>query len=269
VTGVYRREQEITMTFGIGRVAALLALVAPLLAFSTAAPAQELNPKQKLQMQNIVRDYILENPEIIQEAMARLEQKRKDAEVAARKRTITDQAKLLFNSPRQVVLGNPDGDVTLVEFFDYNCGFCKRAMGDLVKLLDTDKNLRVVMKEFPVLGKASFDAAKVSIAVSLQSPEKYAEFHMKLLRAPGQAGSTKALAVAKSVGIDMDQLRKDMRSPEINATVEEVYALAEGLGLTGTPSYVVGTNVVFGAVGYAELKRKINEARNCIKTGTC
>lgn len=253
----------------IGRTAASLALVVPLMAVGPAVFSQEMTAAQKTQIQNLVRDYILDNPEIIQEAMVLLEKKQKDAEIAARKRTITDQAELLFSSPRQAVMGNPDGDVTLVEFFDYNCGFCKRAMGDLARLLEEDKNLRVVMKEFPVLGKASFDAAKVSIAVAMQSQEKYADFHSKLLRAPGQAGTTLAMQVAESVGVDMDRLAKDMESPEINATVEEVYALANGLGLSGTPSYVVGTEVVFGAVGYEELKSKIEYARTCNKTATC
>jgi protein-disulfide isomerase len=169
----------------------------------------------------------------------------------------------LFNSPRQVVLGNPNGDVTFVEFFDYNCAYCKRAMADMLELIRTDPKLKVVLKEFPVLGKGSVEAAEVSTAVRMQDKtgKKYLEFHQKLMMSRGQVDRARALAVAKEVGIDMARLEKDLASEEVRASIEESLKLAEALGLNGTPSYVVGPNVVIGAVGVAALRERVNTAR--------
>ena len=157
----------------------------------------------------------------------------------------------MFTSPRQVTLGNPQGDVTVVEFFDYNCGYCKRAMTDMVELIKNDPKLKFVLKEFPVLGEGSVQAAQVAVAVRMQDKtgKKYLEFHQKLLGGRGQADKARALAVAKEVGMDMARLEKDMASDEVKATLEESFKLAEALGLNGTPSYVVGADVVIGAVG--------------------
>ena len=119
------------------------------------------------------------------------------------------------------MLGNPHGDVTFVEFFDYNCGYCKRAMSDMLTLLKDDPKLKVVLKEFPVLGPGSVEAAQVAIAVRMQdkSGKKYLDFHQKLLGGRGQADKAHALAVAKEVGLNMAQLEKDMASPEVKATL--------------------------------------------------
>ena len=146
----------------------------------------------------------------------------------------------LFNSPRQVVLGNPQGNVTMVEFFDYNCGYCKRAMDDMLTLLKNDPNLKVVLKEFPVLGPGSVEAAKVAIAVRMQDKtgKKYLDFHQRLLGGRGQADKARALAAAKEVGFDIARLEKDIESDEVKASLEESFKLAEALGLNGTPSYV-------------------------------
>jgi protein-disulfide isomerase len=162
-----------------------------------------------------------------------------------------------------VTLGNPQGDVTVVEFFDYNCGYCKRAMNDMLDLLKSDGKLKFVLKEFPVLGEGSIQAAQVAAAVRMQdkSGKKYLEFHQKLLGGRGQADLARALAAAKDLGLDMARLEKDMASDEVKATLEESFKLAEALGLNGTPSYVVGSDVVVGAVGFNSLKEKVNAAR--------
>lgn len=235
-------------------VFALFALPAPL----TAA---EFNDTQKEELGKIIRDYLINNPEVLEEAMRALEQRRETARLANQKRAIKAQSALIFSSPRQAVLGNPNGDVTLVEFFDYNCGFCRRAMGDLLTLLENDKNLKVVIKEWPVLGQESVEAARVSIALTNVAPEKYLEFHQKLLTGRGRVNGAKALAVANSVGVDMDKLQAAMKDAEVVATLEEVNGIATGLGLTGTPSYVVGDTVVGGAVGAEELARTVAAAR--------
>jgi protein-disulfide isomerase len=161
------------------------------------------------------------------------------------------------------VSGNPNGDVTFVEFFDYNCGYCKRAMSDMFDLMKTDGKLKVVLKEFPVLGPGSIEAAKVAVAVRMQDKggQKYMQFHQRLLGGRGQADKARALAVAKEVGLDMPRLEKDVDSPEVKATIDESMKLAEQLGLNGTPSYVIGKQVIVGAVGIDALKEKVNTAR--------
>jgi protein-disulfide isomerase len=161
------------------------------------------------------------------------------------------------------VLGNPQGNVTMVEFFDYNCGFCKRAMSDMLDLIKSDGNLKFVLKEFPVLGEGSVEAARVAVAARMQdtSGKKYVEFHQKLLGGRGGADKMHALAVAKEVGFDMPRLERDMGSDEVKKTIEENMKLAEALGVSGTPSYVVGEEVVVGAVGLDALREKINAER--------
>jgi protein-disulfide isomerase len=162
-----------------------------------------------------------------------------------------------------VVLGNPKGDVNFVEFFDYNCGYCKRALTDMLDLMKSDPNLRVTLKEFPVLSPGSVEAARVAIAVHMQDPsgKKYLEFHKNLLSGHGQADKARALAAAKDAGADMARLEKDLTSPRINETLKENFKIAEDMGLTGTPSYVIGKDVVVGAVGLSDLTKKVAQAR--------
>ena len=169
----------------------------------------------------------------------------------------------LVDTANQAVVGNPKGDVTLVEFFDYNCGYCKRAMEDMIALMKDDPKLKVVLKEFPVLGPGSIEAARVAVAVRMQDKtgKKYLDFHQKLLGSRGQADKARAMAAAKEAGLDVARIEKDLNSDEVKASLEESFKLAEKLGLNGTPSYVIGENVVVGAVGLAALKEKVNTAR--------
>ena len=222
------------------------------------------------ELQATMRDYIVNHPEVLQEAMAEFEKRQQVAEGEKARSAVKNHSDAIFNSPRQVTVGDRQGDVTLVEFFDYNCGYCKQALGDLNSLMNSDKKLRVVLKEFPVLGPGSVEAAQVAVAVRMQDPtgEKYLAFHNKLLGSRGQADKAKALAAANEVGIDMAKLDSDMGSDEAKATIEENFKLAEQLGLNGTPSYVVGSDVVVGAVGLAALKEKVKAAR-CGATASC
>lgn len=233
-----------------------------------AAPAAYSEDFSKQEIEKIVREYLLKNPELIQEALVALEQKRRDEENVARAETIKSQSQILFNSVHQADLGNPKGDVTVVEFFDYNCGFCKRAFPDMVRLMEEDPNLRIVMKEFPVLGQGSVEAAQVSVAVLQTDPEKYLDFHATMISHRGQATKAIALDVAEQIGMNRAAIKKLVEGNEINIPIEEVYALANSLGLTGTPSYVVGDEVVMGAVGYETLREKIQAYRKCGST-TC
>jgi len=241
----------------LSRIAIPLA-AAMLVALPAAAPAQTFSPDQRQQVESIVKDYLVAHPEVIQDVMAALDKKQKDAEAQQAHATIVANKATLFNSPHQVVLGNPHGKIEVVEFFDYNCGFCKHALPDMLKLLDTDHDLKFVLKEFPVLGEGSVEAAHVAVAARMQDPTKYIQFHQKLLGGRGAADKARALAVAKEVGFDMARIQRDMASEEVNTTIAEDMKLADALGVNGTPSYVVGDELVVGAVGFDELKKKID-----------
>jgi protein-disulfide isomerase len=228
-----------------------------------AASAQSFSDTQRGDIETIVKNYLISHPEVLEEAMAELSKRQAAAETEKHEASIAKDSETIFNSPRGVTLGNKDGDVTFVEFFDYNCGYCKRAMADMLDLMKTDPKLKVVLKEFPVLGPGSVEAAQVAVAARMQDPsgKKYLDFHQKLLGGRGQADKARALAVAKEVGIDMARLDKDMASDEAKMSIEESLKLAETLGLNGTPSYIVGSDVVVGAVGLDALRTKVAMAR--------
>ena len=242
------------------------ALLAIALALPAAAPAgaQSFSPDQRGEIERIIKDYLLKHPELLQEVMSELEKRQTAADAEKHRGAIKELSATIFNSSRQVTLGNLQGDVTVVEFFDYNCGYCKRAMTDMLDLLKVDGKVRFVLKEFPVLGEGSMQAAQVAVAVRMQDKtggKKYLEFHQKLLASRGSIDKARAVAAAKEVGLDVARIEKDLASEEVKATLEESYKIAEALGLNGTPSYVVGSDVVIGAVGLKVLKDKVNTAR--------
>jgi protein-disulfide isomerase len=242
------------------------ALFAILIAVPAAAPAraQSFTGDQRGEIERIVREYLLSHPELLQEVMSELEKRQAVAEAEKHRTAVKQYSEVIFSSPRQVTLGNTQGDVTVVEFFDYNCGYCKRAMSDMLDLMKNDAKLKFVLKEFPVLGEGSMQAAQVAAAVRMQDKsggKKYLEFHQKLLAGRGPADKARALAVAKEIGLDVARIEKDMAGDEVKAQLEESFKLAEALGLNGTPSYVVGNDVVVGAVGLNTLKEKVNAAR--------
>ncbi len=248
----------------------IAAVAALLLACAASGPVRaEFSGEQRTEIEAIIKDYLMKHPEVLQETMAAMEERQAQEQTDKHKGAIKEHAQTLFSSSRQVTLGNPKGDVTFVEFFDYNCGYCKQAMNDMFDLVKKDGNLKVVLKEFPVLGPGSVEAAQVAVAVRMQDPDgkKYAAFHQKLLGGRGQADRARALAVAKEVGIDMTRLEKDVSGPEVRASLEESMKLAEMLGLNGTPSYVIGNDIVIGAVGPDALQAKIDKARKCGAAG--
>jgi protein-disulfide isomerase len=240
-------------------------------AAETAAPVADATPvtagavqmaessaDQRKELEGIIHNYLLANPEVITEALTELQRRRDAAEQAAQVKIIEDSAASIFASQNQVVLGNPDGKVTLVEFFDYNCTYCRHAEADIKKLIADDPDLRLVLKQFPVLGPGSLEAAKVAVALRLTAPDKYAPFHDAMLEEPGQTNGDKALAVAVSVGVDADTLKAKLDSDEVKTAIRESFDLASKLSLTGTPSFVTHQEVIAGAVGYDALKTKIN-----------
>jgi protein-disulfide isomerase len=245
--------------------AKILVATAALLAAPALAPAhaQTFTADQRQEIGAIVKEYLLAHPEVMQDVMAEMEKRQQAAENEKHRTAVAENKATLFSSPHQVVLGNPQGNVTMVEFFDYNCGYCKRAMSDMLDLIKTDSNLKFVLKEFPVLGEGSVEAARVAVAARMQDTtgKKYIEFHQKLLGARGADDKTRALAVAKEVGFDMARIEKDMNSDEVKKTIDENLKLADALGVNGTPSYVIGEEVVIGAVGIDALREKITAER--------
>jgi protein-disulfide isomerase len=245
------------------RFLAPAALALALCGAPAVASAQSFNDAQRGEIQKIMKDYLLTHPEILEEVSAELTKRQAAAEAEKHAAAVTANANLIFNSPRGVTVGNKDGDVTFVEFFDYNCGYCKKAMTDMVEIMKDDPKLKVVLKEFPVLGPGSVEAAQVAVAVRMQDPtgKKYLAFHQNLLSGRGQADKARSMAAAKEAGLDMARLEKDFSSPEVRATIEENFKLAESMGMNGTPSYVIGKQVIIGAVGIDALKEKISNAR--------
>jgi protein-disulfide isomerase len=229
-----------------------------------SANAQSFSPEQRGEIEKVIRDYLLRNPELLQEVIQEMERRQAQAEAEKHREAIKEHAQALFNSNRQIVLGNPQGDVTMVEFFDYNCGFCRKALEDKLALIKADPKLRLVLKEFPVLGEGSTQAAQVAVSVRMQDKtggKKYLEFHQKLFASRGQIDKARALAVVREVGLDAARAERDMSSDEVRLTLEEGFKLAEALGINGTPTYVLNGQVVVGAVGVEKLREAINTVR--------
>ena len=237
-------------------LAAGLAATGPALAQDAAAT---FDGQQNEAIEALVRQYILDHPEVVVEALQRYEQQRQAAEAERQRAALTSLAAELTDKPSDPVIGNPQGDVTLVEFFDYRCPYCKRATATLAQLIQQDPNLRVVMKEFPILSQESVQAARAALAARQQG--KYEAFHFALMEGGGGFTDDEILLVAEQVGLDTEALEQAMRDPAIDATLRDVNALAETLGITGTPAFVVGDTLIPGAVGLEELRAKVAEAR--------
>jgi len=249
----------------LASIVAGLALLAAALSAPAAAQTQ-FNPAQRGEIESIIKDYLLKNPDVLREALVEMERRAKQDEESKRSAAVADLAPKIFNSRHQVVLGNPNGKIQIAEFFDYNCGYCKRAMADMMDIIKKNPDVRMVLKEFPVLGPGSVEAAQVAAALHQQfDGEKYLAFHQRLMSARGQVARAQALAAAKASGADMDKLEAALNSEAVKAGIQEVMQIADALSLTGTPSYVVGDEVVVGAVGQPTLQQKINNVRKCGK----
>lgn len=240
---------------------------------SAPANAAEFNDTQKSEIEKIVTDYLLENPDVIRKVFGVLRKQDEEKErqamaerMAHAKMALAANKEEIFNGKNQVVLGNPKGDVTLVEFLDYNCGYCKQAFSAMLELMDSDKNLRVVLKEWPVLGPPSMEAALVAVAVTKAAPDKYWDFHKGMMTLRGTASKESALRVAEKVGISRKKLEELYEDKTMVKPIEDAYRLADALQLTGTPGYVVGDEVIPGFVPVNVLKEKIKEIRSCGST---
>jgi protein-disulfide isomerase len=228
------------------------------------ASAGTLTSDQKQELGDFIKDYLVGHPEVLRAAIDSLDKHDKEVAEQARQKAVQDYASTIYTSKFQADVGNPKGAATLVEFFDYNCHFCKGALPDIAKLMKDDPDLHVVLKDFPVLGPGSVEAARVASAARKQLPgDRFWEFHNKLLGMHGPIGKKEALGVAKEMGLDMAQLDKDMASKEVDDGLKEIMSVADDLQINGTPTFVVGDSVVVGAVGYDELKSKIDSVHKC------
>ena len=227
--------------------------------YAKASKHDIFTPAQEDAIDTQIRDYILENPEVILEALRTLEQRRKLAEQEKAREQLALRTDEIFSDPTSPVGWNDDGDITIVEFFDYQCPYCKAVVPTLAQLKKEDDGIRYVYKEWPILGPVSEVAARAALAAEQQG--RYEPFHEALMSLPGKFKEADIMKVAESVGLDVARLRQDMNAPETQEALARTRALATALGITGTPAFIIGDNIVPGAVDINRLKALIKQAR--------
>lgn len=240
-----------------------VALLALVFAFNAAGAAAEgLTPEE---VKRLALEAILENPEIVFEAAAIIRDREEAARAQTVRSTITELKDALEADPNAPVLGNPAGDVTVVEFFDYNCPYCMQAAGEVQTLIETDPNVRLVYREWPILGEGSVYAARAALAAREQ--DLYEEFHWALMEERARKDEAVVLRVAARVGLDIERLKADMEGETVRAHIAQSMALARALGFSGTPSFVIGEEGVNGLVSVGELRQYVAEARAPVAEG--
>jgi protein-disulfide isomerase len=233
-------------------------------ALSATAFAAQFSDEQKAELGEVIKNYLLEHPEVIRDALQEFEKRQAQAEAKAQATAITENADRIFRQEGDLVAGNPAGKVTMVEFFDYNCGYCKRAFPDVMKLIESDSDLRVVFKEFPILGAGSMYAAQAALASRQQN--KYWEFHVALLGHEGHVDEAAVDEIAKTVGLDLDKLKQDMDAKDVKDTITANMKLSDALRLQGTPAFIVDQTFIPGAIGLDGLMaavKKVRDAGGC------
>jgi protein-disulfide isomerase len=245
------------------RIPALAAAFAVALAAFSPALAEgdkpALSPEQEKRVKELVKEYILANPEIILEAVQTLRRKQEEAQKKAAEEALKTRRAELQGATDLPVAGNVKGDVTIVEFLDYRCGYCKGVKPTIDEVMRADGKIRFVIKEFPILGPASKMASMAAIAAHKQG--KYLAYHNALMAYPNNLTDEVIFALARQVGLDLVKLKEDMNSPEVQALIEKTHKLATDLGINGTPGFIIGDQIIPGAVNADELKKKIAEAR--------
>jgi len=224
---------------------------------ATVAVAAEMSQEE---FEQRVRTYLLEHPEVLMEAVNRLEAKQGEQEAAEARTVLKDYAADVFQDPASPVSGNPKGEVTLVEFFDYNCPYCRGMVSVITKAEAADPWLRIVYKEFPILGPGSMFAAKAALAANKQG--KYVTFHRALYQLRGPVDEAKVLEVAANVGLDIQRMKADMQDAAIEGALEKNVKLAKTLRITGTPGFVVGDQITTGATDFDGLQSLIAKGRS-------
>ena len=236
-----------------------LAIAAAMMALTWPVSAQSFNDQQKQEMGDFIRSYLLEHPEILREMADKLEQQDQQDEQIARTEGLAKQKDVVFRHDGDAVIGNPKGDVTIVEFMDYNCGWCKRSVGEVQAPVEIDKNLKIVLKEFPIFGQHSEFAAKAALASIRQG--KYWPFHQAMFAHEGQITDQVVLEIAKGQGLDVAKLNEDMKDQKVLNTISANYDLAKTLKLNGTPAFIVDSKVFPGYLPLDALEAAIAEVR--------
>jgi protein-disulfide isomerase len=239
-------------------------------ALAAAAPTQQPEPQATAAidpavLNPMIEQYLLGDPKLLQRMSTALEETLRGEEAERTAAAMSQFQDAIFNAPGQIVLGNPEGDVTLVEFFDYNCGYCRAALPDMAALLAEDPNLKVILKEFPILSNESIDAARIAVLVG-QSDASYWDFHQSLFTSRGKVDKTVALEAAQSLGLSPVELELQMGSDSVAQTIQSSYEIAQALGITGTPTYIIGNEIIPGAIGADELRARIADMRACGKS---
>jgi protein-disulfide isomerase len=224
-----------------------------------SAVAAEFAPEQRRAIEGVVHDYLLQHPDLLIETLQKAEAKHKSDAGKAAKEALAARRGEIFDDPQTPVGGNPQGDVTLVEFFDYRRPYCKKVQPSVQKLRGEDPKLRIACKEFPILGPVSVAAARAALAARRQG--KYEAFHNAMMAATGEIAEDTIFKVAGLVGLDLGRLKRDMAAPEIGAALKANLALADALGVGGTPTFVIGDQLVPGAVDLASLEELVAQAR--------
>ncbi|HEY1735925.1 MAG TPA: DsbA family protein [Methylovirgula sp.] len=246
--------------------AALAFAVLVALPVGFAVADDTFTPAQKSEIEKILKDYIAKNPEIVRDALSALELRDKTAEMDARNKIITNLQGPLYTGEGQEIVGNANGKLTLVEFFDYNCGYCKKTLADIVQLMKDYPDLRVILKDYPILSDKSAEAATIALALRKQfTGAKFWDFHQRLLSQHVPVGRDEALAIAKDMGADMDRLTKDAAGADIKKALDDTDRLGQALMLNGTPSFVIGQEAIVGAIGYDAMKGKLENVKKCGK----
>ena len=241
----------------IVRISLICAAISMVPALS-AAQESAVSPDQRKAFEGVIRDYLLKNPAIIREAMQVLQQREEAEKQALAARALKEHRAELLHDASSPVGGNPKGDVTIVEFFDYNCGYCKKVAPTVSALLKQDPNIRIVYKEFAILGPQSLIAARAALAAKRQG--KYHEFHTALMSA-AQLDAGSIAALSKRLGLDQDKWLKDMEDPAITGMIQRNYQLANVLGINGTPAFIIGDQLIPGAVGLDTLTEMVKTER--------
>ncbi len=235
----------------------LTAAAVTALSLALPAAAQQMD---EAALRALILETIRTNPEIVMEAIEILQTRENEAQAQAAAQALEAQKGALHNDPNAPVMGNPDGDVTIVEFFDYNCGYCRRVFPSVKELIAGDDNIRVVMREWPILGEESVFAARAALASRKQG--KYAEFHDALMANEGRASQANVLSIADDLGMDITQLQADMAGPEVDAHIATSRQLTQALGLNGTPAFVFGDQLVPGAIELNQMQQLIEQLRS-------
>jgi protein-disulfide isomerase len=242
-----------------------LALSLLLLLAALPARADDPSPADVAKIQKIIADYLKQHPEVIIDALQEYQKKQDEAKADKARQLIADTKDQLLKDATNPTGGNAKGDITLVEFFDYNCPYCKAGDADLQKAVSADGNVRIVYKEFPILGPESLVAAHAALASVSQG--KYQPFHDKLLAYKGHLSEEAIYSIAGDVGLDVKQLKADMQKPEIKDQIDRNYHLADKLNLTGTPAFIIGDILLPGAASADDLTAAFKQARSSSKGG--